>query len=205
MPPIKKTREISQEPCLMSSMLIKVFTFLNSNFDMWTKDSYGACNKAKETTKITWDVKTTLNIVNSCIEVTEEYIRTGNKSSSCNAIIWNNKMLNGLIGRFCYKITKRVESQQETMEDLMNDDGIENILSTDQVVTETFVSQKDTSFSVKEFNKLYNKKVKNVNHLATKSKEEIEDTRKKQVEEIFQLWSKLEKTIEDESFLEILY
>lgn len=124
MPPIKKTKDISQEPCLK---LIKVFTFLNNNVDMWSKDSYDACNKAKEATNITWDAQTTLNIVNSCIKAMKEYIRTGIKSSSCSDIIWNNKMLSGLIRKFCNKIIER-EGNQEIMKDRMNDDSIENIL-----------------------------------------------------------------------------
>jgi hypothetical protein len=48
-------------------------------------------------------------------------------------------------------------------------------------------------------NNLYKEKIRNVNNMAAKLKEMIEDVRKKQVDEIFQLWSKLVKTIEDEN------
>jgi hypothetical protein len=131
MPPTKKTNEIPQEPCWRSLGLIRVFTFLNNNFDMWYKNNYDACIKAKEVANVTWNAQSTSNIVNSCIKAMKEHIRKGNKPNNCSTIIWDNKKLNGLIRKFCRKIIKRErEEKQGTMKDCMHD-NIENILRYD--------------------------------------------------------------------------
>lgn len=129
MPPTKRTREISQESYVKSIGLIRVFTFLNDNINMWNENNYNACDEAKKRADVTWDAKITYNIVKTCIEAMNEYNETGNKPNTCDSIIWDNKRLNSLIRVFCNKIVK--EEKQGTMKDRKNDGGIENILRYD--------------------------------------------------------------------------
>lgn len=129
MPPTKRSKEISQESYVKSIGLIRVFTFLNNNFDMWNENKYNACDEAKKRADVIWDAKSIYNIVNTCIEAMNEYNETGNKPNTCDSIIWDNKRLNSLIRVFCNKIIKE---NQGTMKDRKNDGGIiENILRYD--------------------------------------------------------------------------
>lgn len=72
--------------------------------------------------------------------------------------------------------------------------------STNQVATKPFASRKDISFLIAEAKNLYTEKINNANFIAEKGKEMIEYGRKRKVEDITQLLSKLTKTIEDECY-----
>ncbi|RIA89519.1 hypothetical protein C1645_824771, partial [Glomus cerebriforme] len=56
--------------------IIKVFKFLNENFDLWYKSPYVACVKAKEATNVVRNEKSIYNKVHALIKPMNEFLET---------------------------------------------------------------------------------------------------------------------------------
>src|SRR5436190_13770018 len=85
--------------------LVKIFTSLNDNLDLWYENSREACIKAIQVTGISRNISSVHAKVGKMTRAMNHYIKTGEKTS--DEIIWNNKKIYDMVKRICEKSEKR--------------------------------------------------------------------------------------------------